>query len=155
MKTCSKCKTEKPFEAFSKYKREKDGYNYICKECDKLRRKELKKSPLMQLENQIRSSIRLENKLLAREGKKLCAKCKEVFLIDDLKGNYCEICMVERNSEYNRKNKERINEKQRDWNKKNIEKKKEYDRERSRKNKDKISEYQREYREKKKLEKEN
>ena len=33
MKRCSKCGTEKPFEAFSKYSRTKDGYQNYCKDC--------------------------------------------------------------------------------------------------------------------------
>lgn len=33
MKTCSKCKSEKPYAAFSKCKRRKDGHDPRCKEC--------------------------------------------------------------------------------------------------------------------------
>ena len=32
-KTCSKCKTEKPIEAFSRHRRYKDGRKYQCKVC--------------------------------------------------------------------------------------------------------------------------
>ena len=67
MKTCSQCKIEKPFEAFYKNKARPDGLQETCIECIKSRGLELKKNPLMQLEKQIRSSIRLENKLLKRE----------------------------------------------------------------------------------------
>jgi hypothetical protein len=35
MKTCTKCKEEKPFEAFSKEKRSKDGFKHWCKTCTK------------------------------------------------------------------------------------------------------------------------
>lgn len=36
MKICSACKEEKPFEAFAKNCRTKDGYKYQCKACIKL-----------------------------------------------------------------------------------------------------------------------
>ena len=70
MKTCSKCKVEKPFEAFHRNKDRTDGYLSSCIECVRLRRLELKKNPLMQLEKEIRSSVILENKLLKRKNKK-------------------------------------------------------------------------------------
>lgn len=35
MKSCFKCKESKPFEAFSKNKRTKDGYQQACKVCSK------------------------------------------------------------------------------------------------------------------------
>jgi len=34
-KVCSKCGIEKSINEFYKYKKNKDGYRYICKECDK------------------------------------------------------------------------------------------------------------------------
>ena len=71
MKICSKCKIEKPFEAFYRKKDSYDGLQSFCIECKKLRELELKKNPLMQLEKEIRSSVILENKLLKRENKKL------------------------------------------------------------------------------------
>ena len=165
MKTCIKCKIEKPFEAFCKSKDRKDGYISKCKECEKLRRLELKKNPLLQLERQIRSSIILENKLLKRENKKLCVGCKEVFLIEDLVGGkICKECSgilnkkyVEENSEkfkesvkkYREKNKEYIKEYKKEYREKNKENIKKYRREHSEKNK----EYQRQYYLKKKPEK--
>ena len=156
MKACSKCKIEKPFEAFSKHIKTRDGYRCHCKECVKKRYLELKKSPLMQLEKQIRSSILLENKLLFKEGKKLCSRCNGIFLIDDLKRErYCEKCKLEFDKEHYEKNKDKCKEY-----------KKEYWEEYKDKNRDKINkknkeyrennkEYYKEYRLKKKLEKEN
>jgi FtsZ-interacting cell division protein YlmF len=113
----------------------------------------------MQLEKQIRSSVILENKLLAREGKKLCTKCKDIFKIDDLKsGIYCENCYMEHHKEYYKKNKDKIREYQREnakeYYKKNKDKMKEHQREYREKNKDKVNERQRQYILKKKLEKE-
>jgi len=34
MKICTKCKEEKPLEAFRKQSSTKDGLKYYCKECD-------------------------------------------------------------------------------------------------------------------------
>ncbi len=146
MKICSQCKLEKPFEAFWREKKAPDGYRSSCAECDKLRKLELKKNPLMQLEKQIRSSVILENKLLQRENKRLCAVCREIFLIDDLVSNgaFCKECSRKKSKEDEAKKKE----KRRDSRIKYYEKNKE-------KNKEKIKEKNRKYYEKKKLEKQN
>jgi hypothetical protein len=34
MKKCAKCKIKKPFDEFHKCKRNKDGFQYYCKDCD-------------------------------------------------------------------------------------------------------------------------
>ena len=141
MKTCSKCKIEKPFEAFHRNKDKLDGYLPYCIECERVRRLELKNNPLMQLEKELRSSVILENKLLKRENKKLCTRCKEIFLIDDLSGGIiCKECSAKKNKEFNEKNNEKVNV---------------YYKEYYEKNKEKINEYRRERRLKKKLEKQN
>ena len=171
MKICSKCKIEKPFEAFWRSKDKVDGYLPSCIECKKLRKLELKKNPLMQLEKEIRSSVILENKLLKRENKKLCSRCKEVFLIDDLLSDQiCKECSIEKSKEYREKNKEKVREYMEEYYEKNKEKRKEYSKEHREKNKEKIAnkkneyylkniekkkEYDRQYRLKKKLEKQN
>jgi hypothetical protein len=43
MKRCGRCKTEKPFAAFSKSKSERDGHFGFCKECQKAARATYKK----------------------------------------------------------------------------------------------------------------
>ena len=151
MKTCIKCKIEKPFEAFSKNKNSKDGHAYECKECMKARAKRLKQDPLMQLEKQIRSSVKLENRLLKREGKKLCAACKRVFLIEDLSSEIiCKECSRIRYKEYYKKNKEKINEKVKEYHKEYCKENKEKIREYQEKNKEKIREYRKKYNQKNK-----
>ena len=163
MKTCTKCKIEKPFEAFHKNKHRKDGYHTECKECNKERYLELKRSPLMQLEKQIRSSVLLENKLLLREGKRLCGGCKEIFLIDSLVDcKHCKNCKIDKAKKHYTKNKDKIKEQQKEYYTKNKDKineqLKEYRKEYYIKNKNKINERYKEYRKqyylKKKLEKE-
>ena len=116
MKICRKCKIEKPFDAFHRCKSKYDGYQSACAECYKLRRLELKKNPLMQLEKEIKSSVILENKLLKRENKRLCNGCKEIFLIDDLSsGVICKDCSSRVTKEYKKNNKEKINVSQREY----------------------------------------
>lgn len=44
MKICSRCKVEKPFDAFSRDSQKKDGYRSDCKECASAKKKE--KTPL-------------------------------------------------------------------------------------------------------------
>ena len=142
MKICSKCKIEKPFEAFWRDKDKIDGYVTDCKECYKNRNKELKINPLLQLEKTIRSYVILENNLLKKENKKLCTICKEVFLIDDIVcGFLCRECSIEKSKEYNEKNKEKA----REYREKNKEKIKERMREYRLKNKEKINEARKEY----------
>ena len=160
MKTCTKCKIEKPFEAFCKNKGAKDGHAEWCKECIKNRQLEFEKSPLMQLERQVKSSIMLENKLLAREGKKLCTTCKDIFLIDDLRdGGRCKNCDIEYKREYRLKNKDKIKKYKKKYKENNKDKIREYQKENDKKyrekNKDKIKEYRKEYYLKKKLEMQN
>ncbi len=156
MKICSKCKVEKPFEAFYIDKKSYDGHRSYCIECEKLRKLELKKNPLMQLERQIRSSVRLENKLLKKENKRLCSKCKEIFLIDDLVGGVvCKECSKEYSKEYSKEHKEKMIEYRIEYYEKNKEKKRKNQRKYSKKNKGKRREYNKEYYKKKKLEMQN
>ena len=142
MKVCTKCKIEKPFEAFWRNKATYDRYVSSCIECLKLRKLELKKNPLMQLKKQIKSSVILENKLLKRENKRLCNNCKEVFLIDDLvSGVFCKECSIEKSKEYNEKNKEKRSV----YRENNKEKIKKIQSEYYKKNKEKINEAKKEY----------
>ena len=39
LKTCRKCKTEKPLAEFNKYRRAKDGHQPVCKLCDSAKNK--------------------------------------------------------------------------------------------------------------------
>ena len=51
-KICSKCNINKTVDFFNKRIRNKDGYNSICKECDKINRKSLsKKTPITEINN--------------------------------------------------------------------------------------------------------
>ena len=107
----------------------------------------------MQLEKQIRSSVILENKLLKRENKRLCTKCKKIFLIDDLfNGVICKECDEEKTKEYREKNKEKVNTYRKEYHEKNKEKRnkqtREYHKEYYKENKEKINEYKEKNKEK-------
>ena len=144
MKICSKCKIEKPFEAFHKNKNSKDGHAWECKECKSIRIKESKTNPIMQLQKIARGSIMLENKILAKEGKRLCSGCKSIFNISDMSsGAICYPCkrereLIYRNTEYGKNakqkrdkkyynnNKDIISEKAKEYREKNKENPKKY-----------------------------
>ena len=151
MKVCTKCGVEKSFDEFHKNKISKSGYRSWCKECMRLKKLELKKNPLMQLEKQIRSSIILENKILLRDGKKLCTRCKGVFLIEDLASEIiCKECNRTQQRKYYKKNKEKIKENRKEYRKEYYKENKEKIREYYEKNKEKTKEYRKEYYEKNK-----
>lgn len=88
MKTCSKCKTEKPFSDFYKNKDGKDGLYSICSECclekDKLFRKDHKdrqrkyrlKNPDKVIESHKRYYLKNKSKVHARNYKRQKAKRK-------------------------------------------------------------------------------
>ena len=44
MKVCTKCNISKPLTEFSKAKKEKDGLQYKCKDCNKQHNKDNKES---------------------------------------------------------------------------------------------------------------
>ena len=150
MKTCNKCGETKEFSEFHKDKSEKDGHHYTCAQCLKRRYKKLKESPLMQLQKAVKSSIRIENKILFKDEKRLCGRCKNIFLIADLQGKYCKKCNKEYKNQYFEENKEKKSEYVKQYREKNKEKIKEkqsqYFDEYYKKNKEKINERQRQYR---------
>jgi len=66
MKTCACCKERKSFDEFHKASNRKDGYHPYCKRCRKFKYA------------QRNSPERLKILILRNEGKKICARCKEV-----------------------------------------------------------------------------
>lgn len=96
MKVCTKCGIEKDFSEFHKNKSSKDLHQSWCKDCGKERVIKLKTDKKLQLEKAIRSSVILENKILAKENKKLCTNCKNIFFIDEINQNsMCNNCVKE------------------------------------------------------------
>ena len=121
-KVCTKCRIEKKIECFGIKSNQKDGLNNECKECIRARGKELKTNPLLQLEKQVRSSVILENKLLAREGKRLCGQCRNIFKIEEVRSGACFDCNAARNKKWREKNKEKAQENSRNYKANNREK---------------------------------
>jgi hypothetical protein len=100
MKTCTKCKTEKPFGYFSKDKQKKDGLQCWCKECKKKYNQE----------NKVR---------IAKKSKKYRSKHQEELI------NYCKEWRIKNpdyTKEYYRSNAEKIKKKSSRWKKENPEK---------------------------------
>lgn len=158
MKTCTKCGEAKEFSEFYKMKNSKDGYEYSCKECISIRRKEIRENPILQLQKAVRSSVIVENKILFKENKIICSGCKNIFFISDTRDNYCKDCMRKMQQKYN--NKEESKKLRRancyKYSLKNKEKRNEYWKEYYEKNKEKIIEktieYSKKYREENKSE---
>lgn len=158
MKICTKCGETKDFSEFVKDKSKKDGHSCHCRNCKKERHKLLRSNSLLQLEKEIRSSIQLENKILLKDGKKICSHCKQIFRIEDLQGSRCAECHKMFFRKWRKNNIEKSRENSRNYRKNNIEK----SRERVKRYKEKHNtiediqkrrEYMKQYRLKKKLEK--
>ena len=131
-KICTKCRVEKKIECFGIKSNQKDGLNNECKECRRERMQKLKTNPLLQLEKQVKSSVILENKLLAREGKRLCGRCRGVFKIEELSIGNCSDCNANYSKKWKEENKDKVKEDARNYKINNREKvnkhKREYER---------------------------
>lgn len=64
MKTCTKCKEEKPLNLinFSKQKTTKDGFNTVCRECKKIYYRERAKNQHLQNPNQNKIRLKTSHK---------------------------------------------------------------------------------------------
>jgi prolyl oligopeptidase PreP (S9A serine peptidase family) len=85
MKKCNKCNKELNYTSFYKNKSSKDGLGYVCKECDKKRKKKYNKGPF------VRKCIVCQKDFLSRlSNGKFCSKnCRNKFNINRLI-KYCE-----------------------------------------------------------------
>ena len=140
MKVCSKCGVQKPLEGFHKKKRNKDGYKYHCKVCTREERKR------EYLKKKIKPKKAIE--------KKECSKCMQIKSVNYFHKNCgskdgfnacCKTCVsaltktldhkksYQRRkawfSEYYKKNKVKINQKQKRYNAMSTTKKKANERE--------------------------
>lgn len=101
MKTCSKCKIEKPLNQFSKDNTSKDGYQYNCKACRNKYYKKNKDRIILQIKNY-------------RESNTDSFKAKTKKYYDDNKDK-----ILARQREYYHSNKEKINVQKKKWYKAN------------------------------------
>lgn len=99
-KECTKCGQRKPLFAFSKDKRTKDGYRYVCKSCDR------------QVQKESRKKI-----VYVTKETKTCTDCGRTLPITafgkdktkkDGHRSYCLDCLKARSDYYNHANKHRI-----------------------------------------------
>lgn len=72
-KICTCCHKEKELNQFSKYKKNKDGHTYQCKECINKKIKERRK----------KKGLQTYEKRIVVDGKLLCFTCKQWKIIDD------------------------------------------------------------------------
>lgn len=109
MKTCTKCRETKDFSEFHKNKSRKDGYNSHCKECVKKHYLDLKQNQTLQLKREIYRTVKIENKILEKDCKKLCGRCKDIFNINELSDNgICKKCQNEYSKQYQKTEKGKI-----------------------------------------------
>lgn len=108
---CSRCKHDKDISNFWKKTGSKTGYNTWCKECCRDSARVSNKTPKDKLISKIRSATITENKLLKKENKKICIKCKEIFELKNPNNIRCPKCESIRGKEYRLKIKEANNDK--------------------------------------------
>ena len=143
MKTCTKCKIEKPFEEFSKRSMSKDGLKPQCKQCCKKYRLDNKKKIL-----------KLAKEYYIKKKDKIADKAKEYRLknrdkISESKKEYYlknKDIINQRKKELYIKNKEVIAEKRKKYRLSNKEQLSEKNKKYRLKNRDKIAEIKKEYR---------
>ena len=109
---CSKC-GENDIAKFWKKTNSKTGYNSWCKECCKLSARTSNKTNKDVIKGVIRNSILIENKLLKKDNKKICCKCKEIFTFKKESELRCKKCESEKFKLYRSKNLEKELERQR------------------------------------------
>lgn len=100
---CSKC-GETDVSKFWKKTKSKTGYNTWCKECCKISARVSAKTNKDIIKGVIRNSIVVENKLLKSENKKICCKCKEIFIFKKESESRCKKCESEKFKLYRLKN---------------------------------------------------
>jgi len=125
MKTCSKCKIEKPSSEFHKASNAKDGLYYCCKFCSK--------------------SPSAKRQLLVKDGFKLCTKCDEEKPLSDfhnhdegklgLRSN-CKECEAKWAKRYYKKHQKKIRKLAKTYTKTHKKERKDYREKNKKKNKD-------------------
>ena len=142
MKICSRCHIEKPLSGFNKNKKEKDGYQHYCRECQKIYHWANKEK------HNAHGKIYYEanrEKLIAQK-REYCKENKEKIAIRDKK--YYE-ANKERKYAYNREyyeaNKEEITVQVKKYGEANKEKKTEYNKIYYRENKERLAGYNKQW----------
>jgi len=140
-KICSKCKEEKPLEDFYKDNRKQGMFRSQCKICiDKI-----------EIERRKQYASNTHSKSIS---KKKCAKCKEeklskeFYKIKSTKSGlsaYCISCLKDIASERYKKNKEKIDKKNKEWQESNKEKFIEMKKNWRNQNKEGINQYHKDY----------
>lgn len=76
MKTCTKCKQEKPYSEFATNKTKKDGHNYDCKQCHKIYRdKHYKDNKIYYIKKAADYTAKTKKYINELKEKSCCSKC--------------------------------------------------------------------------------
>ncbi len=105
---CSKCKENKDIKYFWKKSSTKTGYNNWCKECCKISARVSNKTPKQLLEASLKNATVLENKILKKDGKKICSTCKEIFEFKKATETRCKKCESIKYKKYIAKNPRKV-----------------------------------------------
>lgn len=115
IKTCVKCKRELSIGVFNKKQGNKDGLDNRCRECKSQQYKE-----------SIRKNLDRRNRGdTPKKQVKNCTSCRRILPVAKFGGNvvrpdglsiYCKECLNQRNRDYRRKNRDRINGRNRKFN---------------------------------------
>lgn len=150
MKTCTKCKKEKPLDCFTKNKNHKDELEYFCKTCKKEYQDSKKSKDYPKVISKICSKCK-EDKPLSEYGKctscylnvkSSCKKCRNLEYVES----------IPRVKKYKEKNKEHLKEYNKKWQAENKEYVKQSKLLYKSENRDLINAYRRKYTKSRRLE---
>lgn len=103
---CSKC-GETDITQFWKRTKSKTGYETWCKSCNRESARKSNKTNEDLLKGAIRNTVVLENKILKKENKRICCKCKEIFTMNKGTEIRCKACEKEKGKKDRAKHQER------------------------------------------------
>lgn len=118
---CSKCKQDKDISSFWKKTNSSTGYNAWCKQCCRESNRISGKTNKDIINGIIRESIKVENKILINDNKKICSSCKNIFEISNHTDSRCSDCNSIKNKLYRENNLDKEKYRQAIWREKNRE----------------------------------
>lgn len=157
MKTCTRCRAEKPRSEFYRLLAGKDGLNSWCKECFSVQRKQKRRDESREDRLARIAQYRSDSsakKLRAESGKKLCTKCNSEKSLDDFyrtsrskdgRQAHCKECSKSYGKRYYEKNAEQLKASTRKYYSENRDSRLAYSKEYQQANADSLREYRERY----------